>query len=79
LPSNSPVWQDNSLSGLAANNSSEELKSIAQETTPIIEAQALINKSDGTVLLTAESAQVTADATLFASLCSAEIKSSKNQ
>lgn len=78
LPSNSPIWQDNSLSGLAANNSSEELKSIAQEVTPIIEAQALINKSDGTVVLTAKSDQVTADAALFASLCSAEINSSKN-
>ncbi|MBD2730406.1 filamentous hemagglutinin N-terminal domain-containing protein [Nostoc sp. FACHB-892] len=78
LPSNSPIWQDNSLSGLAANNSSGELKFIAQEATPIIEAQALIKKSDGTVVLTAKSDQVIADAALFASLCSAEINSSKN-
>ncbi|NDJ25930.1 filamentous hemagglutinin N-terminal domain-containing protein [Nostoc sp. B(2019)] len=78
LPSNSPIWQDNSLSGLAANNSSEELKSIAQEATPIIEMQSLINKADGTVILTAKSDQVTVDAALSASLCSAEMKSSKN-
>jgi filamentous hemagglutinin family protein len=78
LPSNNPIWEDNSISD-QVNISSEELKSIVQETTPIIEAQALISKPDGTVVLTAKSDQVTADAALFASLCSAEAKISKNQ
>ncbi len=78
LPSNNPIWQDNSISD-QVNISSEELKSIVQETTPIIEAQALIRKPDGTVVLTAKFDQVTADAALFASLCSAEAKTSKNQ
>jgi filamentous hemagglutinin family protein len=78
LPSNNPIWQDN-FTSVQVNSSSEELKSIVQETTPIIEAQALISKSDGTVVLTAKSDQVTADAALFASLCSAENKPSKNQ
>ncbi|MBD2525608.1 filamentous hemagglutinin N-terminal domain-containing protein [Nostoc sp. FACHB-133] len=78
LPSNNPIWQDNSISD-QVNISSEELKSIVQETAPIIEAQALISKPDGTVVLTAKSDLVTADAALFASLCSAEAKTSRNQ
>jgi len=77
LPSNNPIWQDNSLS-VENNNSSEELKSIAQEIAPIIEAQALIKRSNGTVVLTTDlnSNVVSADAELFASLCSGETEAS---
>ncbi|MBE9054045.1 filamentous hemagglutinin N-terminal domain-containing protein [Nostocales cyanobacterium LEGE 11386] len=71
LPSHNPIWQDNSLS-VQADNGSEKLKSIAQETTPILEAQALVKKSNGRVFLTTNSRSVSPDTALSASLCSGE-------
>ncbi|YAF99528.1 MAG: filamentous hemagglutinin N-terminal domain-containing protein (plasmid) [Nodularia sp. CChRGM 3473] len=71
LPSHNPIWQDNSLS-VQADNASEKLKSIAQETTPILEAQALVKKSNGRVFLTTNSRSVSPDTALSASLCSGE-------
>ncbi|MCG6138869.1 MAG: hypothetical protein MET45_30500 [Nostoc sp. LLA-1] len=76
LPSHNPIWQDNSLlepTDINTDNISENLKSIAQEAAPILEAQALVKTSNGRVFLTANSKSVSADTGLSASLCSGEL------
>ncbi|MHC0067408.1 two-partner secretion domain-containing protein [Nostoc sp. UIC 10890] len=69
LPSHNPVWQDNSLL-YQSDHDSEKLKLMDQEPTRILEAQALVQKSDGRVFLTTNSSSVSPNTALSASPCS---------
>ena len=66
-------WQSNLVPGEAFNNSEEPKSYLSEEPTQIIEAQALIQDSDGNFILTAkQSNTIVPNALLSASPCSQE-------
>lgn len=73
LPASYLSWQSNLVSGEAFNNSEEPKSYSSEEPTQIIEAQALIQDSDGNFILTAKQPNtVVPNASLSASPCSQE-------
>ena len=78
LPASNLSWQSNLVPGEAFNNSEEPKSYSSEEPTQIIEAQALIQDSDGNFILTAkQSNTVVPNALLSARSCSQESHVSK--
>ncbi|MCC5618691.1 filamentous hemagglutinin N-terminal domain-containing protein [Nostoc sp. CHAB 5836] len=78
LPASNLNWQSNLVSGEAINNLEEPKSYSSEEPTQIIEAQALIQDSDGNFILTAKQPNtVVPNASLSARSCSQESDVSK--
>nr|WP_244142157.1 filamentous hemagglutinin N-terminal domain-containing protein [aff. Roholtiella sp. LEGE 12411] len=73
LPSQNPIWQDNSLLD-QSDNDLGKLKSRGQEPTQILEAQAVVQESDGRIFLTTNSGSVSANSASSANPCADEIR-----
>jgi filamentous hemagglutinin family protein len=73
LLSQNPIWQDNSLLD-QSDNDLGKLKSRDQEPTQILEAQAVVQESDGRIFLTTNSGSVSANSASSANPCADEVK-----